>query len=116
MLNRDHLKGMHLAFFIANRDILTRPENVRAETVTALVIGIRSLVIVEHPAPVLLTARLVDKKAVLILLTFPKSSDAAMIPVLFPELDVDMTIAVERRHEFVSIARSPWGTPWSERD
>jgi len=67
VLDRDHLKGMHLAFVIANRDIFARPENMRAETVTALVIGIRSLVVVEHPAPVLLTARLVDKKAVFIL-------------------------------------------------
>lgn len=109
MLNRDHLKGVHLAFFVANRDIFTRPENVRAETVAALVIGIRSLVIVEHPASVLLTARLADKKAVFILLTFPKSSDTAMIPVVLPELGVDMTIAVERRDEFVSVSRGALG-------
>jgi len=115
VLNRDDLKGMQLAF--ANRDIFTRPENVRAETITALVIGIRSLVVVEHPATVLLTARLVDKEAVFVLLTFPKSSDTAMIPVLFPDLGVDMTIAVGRRYEFVSMARGALGgTPWSERD
>jgi hypothetical protein len=82
---------------------------VRAETVAALVIGIRSLVIVEHPASVLLTARLADKKAVFILLTFPKSSDTAMIPVVLPELGVDMTIAVERRDEFVSVSRGAPG-------
>jgi len=109
VLNRDHLKSMHLAFVIANRDIFTRPENVRAETVTAFVISIGGLVVVEHPASVLLTAGLVDKQAVFILLTFPKSSDTAMIPVLLPDLGIDMTIAVERRHEFVSMSRGALG-------
>src|SRR6185295_12941074 len=100
---------MHLALFVADRHIFAWPESVRAEAVTALVVGIRGLVVVEHPAPMLSAPRVVDQKTVFIHLTFPKSSDAAMITVVSPEFGVDMTIAVERSYEFVTMSRGALG-------
>jgi len=83
---------MHLALFVANRNVFARLENMRAEAITTFVIGIRGLVVVEHPASVLRSARPVDEEAVFIRLAFPKSSYAAMIAMLLPELGIDMTL------------------------
>ena len=108
---------MHLALFVANRNVFARLENMRAEAITTFVIGIRGLVVVEHPASVLRSARPVDEEAVFIRLAFPKSSYAAMIAMLLPELGIDMTFIVERSYEFIPMSRRALGgTPLSERD
>jgi hypothetical protein len=46
-----------------------------------------------------------EKKAVLVVLAFRKSSHAAKIAMLFPQGGIDMAYTVERRDEFVTVPR-----------
>src|SRR5262245_41943314 len=96
---------MHLASLVADRDIFTRSKCMRAKTVAAFIVGIRSLVVVEHPAPMFGAARPMNQKAVLIGFASPESPDAADVAMLLPQHDVDMTLAVERRDKFITMSR-----------
>jgi hypothetical protein len=96
---------MHLAVFVANGDILARAKNMRAETVSAFVVIFRRLIVVEDPSTVLRSARTMQKKAVLVILAFRKSSHAAKIAMLFPQGGIDMACTVERSGELVAVPR-----------
>src|SRR5262249_9660556 len=98
-----YLVSVHLALFVANRNIFARTEDVSAKAVTAFVVIFRSLIVIEHPSAVLRSARPVQQEAVLIILTFRKSSHAAKIAMPFPRGDIDMAITIERSDELVAI-------------
>jgi hypothetical protein len=66
-------------------------------------------IVVEDPAGVLRPARLVDQATDLVVLALPESAYPAMIPILVPELRVDMTDRVERRDELVAMTNGARG-------
>src|SRR3974377_1986161 len=107
--HRNHPVGMHLAILAANRDVFAGVKDVRAEAITALVVFLDGLVVVENPARMLRAARLVHQEPNLVLLPFPKAAHTAMLAVSAPERLVDMTFAVERGHEFIPV---PHGAQW----
>src|SRR3569623_1927669 len=78
---------------------------MRAEAVTALVVGSGAQVVIEHPAAVLGAARLVHEEADLVGLGAPEAADAAMRTILHPLRIVDMPVGLERRDEFVAVPR-----------
>jgi hypothetical protein len=82
---------------------------MRAEAVSAFVVIVCSLIIVKHPARMLGSARPVHQEAEFIIFTFPEPADAAMIAMLFPEGDVDMTFRIERRDKFITVPRRALG-------
>src|SRR5215470_19614912 len=108
-LDRGDLERVHVAVLVADRDILAGPEGMRAEPVAGLVVVLRGLVVVEDPAGMLPTARLVDQEANLVRIAVPEPPHPAMRPMLAPQLDIDMPGAVERRDELVAVARRPAG-------
>src|SRR5262249_37179531 len=73
---RDHLEGVHVAVFAADRDIFAVAKCVVAEAIAGLVVVLRGLVVVEHPARVLGTAGLVDEAAEFVVLAIPESPHA----------------------------------------
>src|ERR1039457_2645240 len=103
-LDRNHLVGMRLAVLVADRDIFPRAERMGAEAVAALVVVGPGWVVVEDPARMLGSARLVHQKADLVVLAFPEPAHAAMLVVASPERHVDMALVVERGDEFVTMA------------
>jgi len=82
---------------------------MRAEAISAFVVIVGSLIIVKHPTGMLGAARPVHQEAEFIIFTFPEPADAAMIAMLFPEGDVDMTFRIERRDEFITVPRRALG-------
>src|SRR5215510_482704 len=108
-LDRGDLERVHVAVLVADRDIFAGPERMRAEPVAGLVVVLRGLVVVEDPAGVLPTARLVHQHADLVRLASPEPPHPTMRPVLAPQLDVDMPRAVERCDELVAVPRRPAG-------
>ena len=74
-----------LAVFAADRDIFAVAKCVVAEAIAGLVVVLRGLVVVEHPARVLGTAGLVDEAAEFVVLTIPESTHAAMFAVFPPK-------------------------------
>src|SRR5262249_33489935 len=80
-LDRDHLEGVHVAVFAADRDIFAVAKCVVAEAIAGLVVVLRGLVVVEHLARVLGTAGLVDEAAEFVVLAIPESTRAAMFAV-----------------------------------
>src|ERR1035437_2941934 len=103
-LDRDHLVGMGLAVLVADRDIFPRAERMGSEAVAALVVVGPGWVVVEYPARMLGSARLVHQKADLVVLAFPEPAHAAMLVVASPARHVDMALVVERGDEFVTMA------------
>src|SRR6516164_9021355 len=95
-LDRDHLEGVHVAVFAADRDIFAVAKCVVAE-------AIAGLVVVEHPARVLGTAGLVDEAAEFVVLAIPESTHAAMFAVFPPKVDIDASIGIERSDEFIAM-------------
>src|SRR5450755_4519287 len=102
-LDRGHLVGMRLAVLVADRDIFARAERMGAEAVAALVVVDPGWIVVEDPARMLGSARLMHQKADLVVLAFPKPAHAAMLAIALPELHVDMALVVERSDEFVTM-------------
>src|SRR5262252_3328320 len=102
-LDRDHLEGVHVAVFAADRDIFAVAKRVVAEAIAGLVVVLRGLVVVEHPARVLGTAGLVDEAAEFVVLAIPESTHAAMFAVFPPKVDIDASIGIERSDEFVAM-------------
>jgi hypothetical protein len=99
-------KRVHFAVFIANGHILSWPKNMGTKPVPGLFILIRIVLVVEHPARMLRTARFVDKETVL-LFAVPESENAAVFAMLLPLRRVDVPCCVERCHEFVTMPRGP---------
>src|SRR5450830_297278 len=104
-LDRDHVVGVHLAILIADRDVFARAEQMRAEAITVLVVVHGGLVVIEEPARVLGSARLVHQETGFVVLAFPEPAHAAIFTMLAPERDVDMALVVERGDEFVTMPR-----------
>src|SRR5215471_8680274 len=102
-LDRRHLEGVHVAVFAADRDIFAVAKCVVAEAIAGLVVVLRGLVVVEHPARVLGTAGLVDEAAEFVVLAIPESTHAAMFAVFPPKADIDASIGIERSDEFIAI-------------
>jgi hypothetical protein len=75
---------MHLAFFVADRDIFTRTEGMRTEAVAAFIVVLGSLIVIKDPTSVLGAARPMHEEAVFIILAFRKPPHAAVIAMLFP--------------------------------
>src|SRR5215475_2851304 len=101
--HRDHLKRVHVAVLVADRDVFARHEGVAAESIAGLVILFRRFVIVEHPARMLRATRLVHELADLVVLLAPEAAHAAMLAVCPPQDGVDMALCIERRHELVAV-------------
>ena len=78
---------------------------MRAKTVSAFVVIFRRLIVVEDPSTVLWSPRTMEKKAVLIVLAFRKSSYAAKIAMLFPQGGIDVACTVEGSDKFVAVPR-----------
>src|SRR5262249_56107466 len=87
-LDRNHAEGVHLAIFTADRDIFAVAKDVIGEAIAGLVVVLRRLVIIENPARVLGTARLVDQLTELVVLALPESTHAAMLPLGPPQLPI----------------------------
>src|SRR5262245_47946992 len=102
-LDRDHLEGMHVAVFAADRDIFAVAKRVVAEAIAGLVVVLRGLVIVETTARGLGTAGPVDEAAELVVLAIPESAHAAMFAVFPPKFDIDVSIGIERSDEFIAM-------------
>src|SRR5262249_27901116 len=101
-LDRDHLEGVHVAVFTADRDIFAVAKGVVAEAIAGLVVVLRGLVIVEYPARVLGAAGLVDETAELVVLVIPESTYAAMFAVFPPKLGIDVSSGVKGSDEFIA--------------
>src|SRR5262245_16567448 len=102
-LDRRHLEGVHVAVFAADRDIFAVAKRVVAEAIAGLVVVLRGLVIVEHPARVLGAAGLVDQAAELVVIAIPESTHAAMLAVFPPKLHIDVSSSIERSDEFIAM-------------
>jgi hypothetical protein len=94
---------MQLAVVVSDRDIFARRELVRAEAEARLVVLDALGIVVEDPAGVLGPARLVDQATDLVVLALPEPAYPATIPILVPELRVDMADRVKRRDELVAM-------------
>src|SRR5262249_11177104 len=62
-------------------------------------------VIIEHPARMLGATGLVHEATDLVVLALPEPAHPAVVAILVPELRVDVSAAIERRHEFVTMLR-----------
>jgi hypothetical protein len=51
----------------------------------------------------------VHQAADLLVRTVPEPPHAAVLALLLPKQRIDMSLSVERRHEFVAVARRPRG-------
>src|SRR5665811_1955649 len=102
--DRGHLVGVGLAVLVADRDIFARAERMGAEAVAALVVVGPGWIVVEDPARMLGSARLVHQEADLVVRAFPEPAHAAMLAIVSPERHVDMALVVERGDEFVAMA------------
>src|SRR5262249_17464392 len=102
-LDRDHLEGVHVAVFTADRDIFAVAKGVVAEAIAGLVVVLRGLVIVEYPARVLGAAGLVDETPELVVLVIPESTYAAMFAVFPPKLGIDVSSGVKGSDEFIAV-------------
>src|SRR5262245_41225405 len=78
---------------------------MRRKAVAGLVVLLGRVVIVEHPATVLLAARLVHQATDLVLLALPEAPHAAVLPIAPPQLRIDVSGRIERCHELVAVAR-----------
>jgi hypothetical protein len=58
---------------------------------------------------VLSATGLMDEAADLVLLTFPKSPNPTVIPILFPEQGIDVSLGIEGRNKIISMARRAVG-------
>src|SRR5262249_33345057 len=83
--------------------IFAVPKCVVPEPIAAPVVVPRGLVVVEPPARVLGTARLVDEAAEFVVLAIPESTHAAMFAVFPPKVDIDASIGIERSDEFIAV-------------
>src|SRR4051812_31959087 len=95
---------MHLAVLVADRDIFARPEGMAAEAIAGFVVLVGAVVVIEHPARMLVAAGLVHQLAEL-LLVVPEAPHAAMLPMRPPQARVDMAVGIKRRHELVATLR-----------
>src|ERR1043166_2809637 len=107
-LGRDDLERVHLTVLVADRDIFARHEAVTGEPIARLVVLLGGLVVIEHPARVLLAAGFVHQLAELLLVA-PEPADAAMLAVLAPQLGTDAPVGIERRHELIAVPRRARG-------
>src|SRR5690606_20063611 len=78
-----------------------------AEAIAGLVVVVAAFVIIEDPARALAAARLVDQVAELVGFTLPEPPNPAFIPMLLPQIDIDMAVAIERRDELIAVAWRP---------
>ena len=88
---------------IADRDVLTWDEGVRAKAVARLVIVDSVSIVVKDPAGVLLASRLMNHLAHLFLLTVPKTVHPAGFAMRSPEYWVDMALGIKRHDEFITV-------------
>src|SRR5262249_472575 len=95
---------MHLAVLVTDRHVFAGSEGVSAEAVAALVVVLRPVVVVEPPTRVR-AARGMNQAADLVGLAVPEAADPAMVPVLAPQLQIDMAGRIERRDELVAVTR-----------
>jgi hypothetical protein len=94
---------VHLAIFTADRDIFPVAKDVIREAIAGLVVVLRCLVIIENPARVLGTARLVDQLTELVVLSLSESTHAAMLAIGPPQLGIDTPVGTEWSDEFVAV-------------
>src|SRR5215468_7978320 len=88
-LDGDHLEGMHVAVLVADRDVFAGPEGVSAEPVARLVVVLGRVIVIEHP-PRVLAARGMNQATDLVGFATPKPADPAVVPVLAPQLQIDV--------------------------
>src|SRR5215471_14348045 len=105
-LNGNDLERVHVAVLVADGDILSRTERMRTETIPGLIVLHGAAVVVEYPARVLGSARLVHQVS-MFLLAVPKPPHTAVFTMLVPLCRVDMSGCVERRNEFITMSRGP---------
>jgi hypothetical protein len=61
-------------------------------------------IVIEHPSSVFGAARLVHEPSDLFLCAVPKPAHAAMLTVFLPKIRVDMSLAIKRSHELITVA------------
>src|SRR6516165_3454008 len=80
-------------------------KGMRAESVTGFVVVRCARIVIEYPPRVLRPTRLVRKSPDFFIFAVPKPAHPAMPAVLLPQVRVDMALAIERRYEFIAMAR-----------
>lgn len=103
-LDRNHLESMHVAVFVADRDVFTRLEGVRGKPVARLVVLRGGLVIIEYPTAVLRPPRLVHQPTDPLVLA-PKPAHTAMLSMPAPEVHIDVSVRSKRGDELVTMLR-----------
>ena len=88
---------------IADGNVLTRDEGVRAKAVARLVIVDSVSIVVKDPAGVLLASRLMNHLTHLFILTVPETMYPAGFAMRSPECCVDMALGIERHDEFITV-------------
>src|SRR5262245_65158164 len=80
-----------------------------AEPIARFIVVGGGHVVVEHPARMLRAARLMNQESNLIVLAVPEAAHPTMITVLMPQLRIDVSLGIERRHELIAVARRAVG-------
>lgn len=104
VLDGNHLERV-LAIPVTQGEILAGCEHVRAKAVTRLIIVASLLVIVEDPARVLASARLVHQTANLVPLAFPESPHAAAITAFLSKPLIDVPLPIEGSNQLIAALR-----------
>jgi hypothetical protein len=100
---------MHIAVFIADRNVLTQRKCVSPKPVTGLIIVNPVRVIVKHPACMFCSAWLVDEASNLIAVAGPEPTHATMVALLLPKVRIDMALCVKGRNEFIAVVAGTIG-------
>ena len=88
---------------IADGNVLTRDEGVRAKAVARLVIVDPVSIVVKDPAGVLLASRLMNHLTHIFILTVPETVYPAGFAMRSPERCVDMALGIKRHDEFITV-------------
>jgi hypothetical protein len=88
---------------IADGDVLTRDEGVRAKAVARLVIVDSVSIVVKDPAGVLWASGLMNGLTHPFLLAMPKTVYPTGFAMRSPELCVDMALGIERHDDFITV-------------
>jgi hypothetical protein len=109
-LYRNDQECVYFAGFVANGDVFTRAERMGTEKIPSLIVLRGGSAIVEYPAYMFGAAWLVHEVAVF-LLAVPKPAHAAIFAMPVPLRRVDMSAAIKRRNEFITVASTPTKIP-----
>lgn len=96
-------EGVNLVFGIADGNILARPERMRPKPVSGFIVVIRRVVIVEYPARMFLSSRLMHQLANLVLFAGPEALHPTGSAIGLPRRCVDMAVWIKRCNELVPV-------------